>query len=51
MVASVDGISRGNLGMVWGEGVCGCNGGAVVVVEGECVAVMVVRWLWWRECV
>ena len=33
------------------EGVCGCDGGTVVVVEGECVAVMVVRWLWWRECV
>ena len=27
---------------------CGCDGGAVVVVERVCVAVMVVRWLWWR---
>ena len=41
---------------------CGCDGGTVVVVEGGCVAVMVVRWcgggcvfgcngggwLWWR---
>ena len=26
------------------EGVCGCDGGTVVVVEVVCVAVMVVRW-------
>ena len=30
---------------------CSCDGGAVVVVEGVCVAVIVVRWLWWRVCV
>ena len=28
---------------------CGCDGGAVVVVKGVCVVVMVVQWLWWRR--
>ena len=27
---------------------CGCDGGAVVVVKGVCAAVMV-QWLWWRR--
>ena len=37
---------------LWWRGcVCGCDGGAVVVVEGVCVAAMVARWLWWRVCV
>ena len=30
-----------------GEGMCGCDGGAVVVVGRGCEAVMVVRQLWW----
>ena len=34
-----------------GEDVCGCDGGTVVIVEGVCMAVMEVRWLWWRGCV
>ena len=32
------------------EGVCGCDGGAVVVVKRVCAAAMMV-WLLGRECV